>query len=294
MKKIINLIILIIAVLFILNGVYIILNDKQDDSVNIFDPINTSYIVDGQTIQFIDGKSLSENNIDGFSAVIFGQVAYGDLNNDAVDDAAVLIQVGGGGSGTFYYIAAAINNNSQAQGSKAILLGDRIAPQNILIQEQYIVANYAIRKPGDSMAVSASLGVSSYFIIDNTGLHLTNSPAKTISYFTSKLDKNIYCDGVNMESLAYQKTIVESMSTSTNLVKASTSEFIKDIILASTSGMCNEALSSVDISFNDGVVSISPIEAWAGVSIAMCTCKPEVEVNVLSLPGVNQVVWLSN
>jgi len=34
-----------------------------------------------------------------------------------------------------------------------------------------------------------------------------------------------------------------------------------------------------------------PIPGWAGICIAMCTCKPEVEVNLLRLPGISKVVW---
>jgi hypothetical protein len=295
MRKNIRLIILIVAVLFVLNGIYLVLNTKKpSDEPKAFDPTNASYIIDKQAVQFIDGQSSSENNINGFTAMIFGKVIYGDLNNNQVDDAAVLIQMQGGGSGIFYYVAAAINSNSQAQGSEAILLGDRIDPQNIAIQDQYIVANYMIRKPGDSMAISPSLGVSSYFIIDDSGLHLTGSPLQMISYFASIADKNIYCNGVNMESLAYQKTIVESRSASSDLIKPSTAEFIKNVILAATNDNCHETLANTDISFNNGVVNISPIEGWAGASIAMCICKPEVEVNLLSLPGVNQIVWSSN
>lgn len=298
MKKFTRLIMLIVVILFVFAGIYLILNknktnDGQGNSVKSFDPINTSYVIDKQAVEFIDGQSSSKSNVNGFTALIFGQAVYGDLNDDQVEDAAVLIQVQGGGSGTFYYVAAAINSNSQAQGGEAVLLGDRISPQNIVIQDQYIVVNYAIRKPGDSMAVPTSLGISSYFIFDDLGLHLTSSPEQMISYFSSNADRKIYCDGVNMESLAYQKTITEIMSTSTVLVKPSALEFIKDIILASTDGVCHEALSDTNISFNDGVVSISPIEGWAGVSIAMCTCKPEVEVNVLALPGVNQIMWLN-
>jgi len=292
MKKIIRLIILIVVVFFLLSGLYLILQKKENvNKDKIFNPINASYIIDGQTVPFVNGQSSKEYNKNGFIAVIFGQVVYGDLNNDQVDDAALLIQVQGSGSGTFYYIAAAINNDGQAEGSEAILLGDRISPQNINIKDQYLVANYAIRKPGEPMSTPASIAVSAYFVFDNTGLHLTSSPTQMISYFSSNADKNKYCNGVEMESVAYQNTITELKTVSSTLIKPTEIEFIKSIILAATSGNCRDALAKTDISFKNGVVSIAPIDAWAGVSIAMCSCKPEVEVNLLSLPGVNQIIW---
>ena len=59
----------------------------------------------------------------------FGNEAAGDLNGDGVSDVALLITYDGGGSGTFYYAVAALKTDTGYQGTNAILLGDRIAPQ---------------------------------------------------------------------------------------------------------------------------------------------------------------------
>ena len=50
-------------------------------------------------------------------------------------------------------------------------------------------------------------------------------------------------------------------------------------------------MSQTTFTEKDGVVTISPIDAWAGSSITMCSCKPVVEANILQIPGMKKVVW---
>ena len=60
---------------------------------------------------------------------IFEALAKGDVNNDGTEDVVVILTQNLGGSETFYYVAVALNLESDYQGTDAILLGDRIAPQ---------------------------------------------------------------------------------------------------------------------------------------------------------------------
>jgi hypothetical protein len=141
-----------------------------------FDPLNATYSIEGQSVTLADGKAemvAAPGSATKVVTTIFGQPVSGDLNGDGVVDAAVMLVQDPGGSGTFYYVATAINNNNVAQGSNAILLGDRIAPQNITIKSNKIVANYADRKPGDPMTAPPSVGVTKYFIYDRGDLKET-------------------------------------------------------------------------------------------------------------------------
>ena len=104
------------------------------------------------------------------TTMIFGQPVNGDLDGDGTADAAVIIVQNLGGSGTFYYVAAAINTGNGAEGTNALLLGDRVAPQNIEILNGEIIANYADRNPGESFAVPPSRGVSKYLILNGSTL----------------------------------------------------------------------------------------------------------------------------
>ncbi|HPY99728.1 MAG TPA: Gmad2 immunoglobulin-like domain-containing protein, partial [bacterium] len=65
------------------------------------------------------------------------------------------------------------------------------------------------------------------------------------------------------------------------------------VIKAATSGNCQQIASNLGISSDGATVYIAPVEAWAGISITMCSCQPQVEVNLLRLPGIKRVRWLS-
>ena len=84
-----------------------------------------------------------------------------------MEDAAFLITQDGGGSGTFFYIVAAIRTSDGYQGTNAVLLGDRIAPQPTEIRNGEIIVNYADRNPGEPMTARPSLGVSKYLRVES-------------------------------------------------------------------------------------------------------------------------------
>jgi len=102
------------------------------------------------------------------------------LNGDAVPDAALMMTQDAGGTGTFYYVAAALAMPQGTRGTNALYLGDRIAPQNISIQNGEIVVNYADRSPGEPMTAQPSVGVTRYFKIDasSTLIEVSSSVAQ--------------------------------------------------------------------------------------------------------------------
>jgi len=95
----------------------------------------------------------------------FGNEAKGDLNGDGVEDVGFFITQTTGGSGTFYYAVAAVKNGDNYEGTNAIFLGDRIAPQTAEIRNGILIVNYAERRPGDPMTTSPSMGRSKYLEI---------------------------------------------------------------------------------------------------------------------------------
>ena len=112
----------------------------------------------------IDGKTqpLQAGRLD-----IFGVPTQGDLDGDGDPDEAMILVAQPGGSGTFYYAAVAMNDNGTYKGSNAILLGDRVAPQNVAVSNGMIIANYAERKPGEPFTTPPSVGVSKYIRVEN-------------------------------------------------------------------------------------------------------------------------------
>ena len=139
---------------------------------------NATYVFDGAPITLADGKAESEIAPGSASKLVtqyFGNEAMGDLNNDGVPDIAFLVTQQGGGSGTSYYVVVALKTKNGYQGTNAILLGDRIAPQTTEIKNGVITVNYAERKPGQPMAAQPSVGVSRHFTVQNNILAETKT-----------------------------------------------------------------------------------------------------------------------
>lgn len=114
---------------------------------------------------------------------------------------------------------------------------------------------------------------------------------KTLNYLVSSEDTTKYCNGDNMDSVGYQKTINISKSISSKEINPTKLDIIKQTLSMATEGMCNSVITKLDITEKDGVVYIPEFDAWAGVSIVMCYCKPQVEVNLLQIQGITNIVW---
>lgn len=256
-----------------------------------FDPLNTTYSINDIPTVFVNGKAETMTTSTKITTMFFGQPVVGDLNGDGKNDAVVYITQDLGGSGTFFYVVAALNMPNSTVGTNAVLLGDRIAPQNIQIQNGTIIANYVDRKKGEPMTTQPSEGVSAYLIVHGTTLQRTPAPTQTISYLVSPEDSTKYCNGVDMNSAGYQKTITQEKTTSTSETNLTTLQTIKKTMSLATTGMCRTALDQLNVTESNGTVTIPPMEGWAGISIAMCSCKPQVEVNVLRIPGMTNVIW---
>lgn len=169
MKK--TTIILIVVALLVVGGVVLAWRETQAPSRAV--PAgyeNATYTIDGKPVTLVDGSAESDIAPGSASKLVtryFGNAAMGDLNGDGAADAAFILTQTGGGSGTFYYVAAALKTADGYQGTNAILLGDRIAPQTTEIDHGGITVNYADRKPTDPMTTPPSVGVSRSFSVEN-------------------------------------------------------------------------------------------------------------------------------
>ena len=145
------------------------------------DPLNTTYIVGGQKMRLIDGRSETESAPGSATKVItsvFGKPVYGNIDGEGDVDAALILICDPGGSGTFYYVAAALDANGFYLGTRAILLGDRVAPQSISVRNGVIIANYADRRLDEPMSASPSVGTSKYLVLEGNVLKETASFAE--------------------------------------------------------------------------------------------------------------------
>lgn len=159
------------AVVVVCVGIYIFWGATRAPANPHFDPLNATYTVEGRAVALVNGKATmpaAPGSATQITTMAFGEPVTGDLNGDGKPDAAIMLVQDPGGSGAFYYVAAAINMTTGTYGTNAILLGDRVAPQNIQIQNGQIIANYADRAPGEPMTTPPSIGVSKYLTYDGS------------------------------------------------------------------------------------------------------------------------------
>jgi hypothetical protein len=164
------------------------------------DPMNGTYVIDGEAVTFNNGKSEQDivpGSATKIESMIFGALTYADLNNDGRQDALFFLTQLSGGSGTFFYVAAAINTGKGYTGTNAIFLGDRIAPQTIDVSNGVAAINYAVRGADEPMSAMPSIGVTKYLQVRDTLLKedvssieqtTATSSAPYINLFTSLPD----------------------------------------------------------------------------------------------------------
>jgi len=157
---------------FINNDIY----NKNTNQINIHDG---TYIINSQKITLKNGISEIKAAPGSTSKIItryFGNDVVHDLNEDDKDDLVFILTQETGGSGIFYYVVALLYTTNGPVGSTGLLLGDRIAPQTIEIDEgkttkgsnkqNVIIVNYADRKIGDNFSISPSVGKSIWIKLD--------------------------------------------------------------------------------------------------------------------------------
>ena len=111
------------------------------------------------------------------------------------------------------------------------------------------------------------------------------------SYVSSTTAPETYCDGAVMDSEGYKKTLTVEHALPTPVGSQTLEAQVQAVLAAATTGMCQQAVTTQSPIINQGVVTMAPIEGWAGVSITMCSCRPLVEANLLRIPGITQVMW---
>ncbi len=103
--------------------------------------------------------------------------AFGDLNGDGVDDAAVFLAENSGGSGVFTYVAAMLNQNGVPVNAGTAFLGDRSNLISVKIEDGIIAVDMVTQGPDDPLCC-ATLEVVKSFKLE--GDELVELPQKEI------------------------------------------------------------------------------------------------------------------
>lgn len=148
---------------------------KADESTLVDVLPNTEYILESTST----GKApLQEGYYEETSApdsatmitVQLSQQAFGDIDQDGFEDAAVTLVVESGGSGTFTYLALVLNEEGTAKPLPAVFLGDRIVINTIAIQSDTIMVTLLTRAPGEPMSEEPTIEATQIFIIQDDQL----------------------------------------------------------------------------------------------------------------------------
>ncbi len=134
-------------------------NSIQSINISKSDFLNLSYNIDGEEIKLVNGKSPSMR--------IFGEPVVVDINGDNREDAVFYLIQETSGTGVFYFIASAISAGTVYQATNSIFIGDRISPQNINIDKEFIRVNYVTRREDEPFSAEPSIGVTKYLKISN-------------------------------------------------------------------------------------------------------------------------------
>ncbi len=84
-------------------------------------------------------------------ALIYDVLTFGDLDDDGVEDAAVVLVTSGSGSGTFISLEAVINDRGTPRHVASALLGDRAQVKSVIIKSGEITVDMVTHGPDDPM-----------------------------------------------------------------------------------------------------------------------------------------------
>jgi heat shock protein HslJ len=129
---------------------------------------NAAYagIYPDQAVELTDGVYEGEPFVEGGASrptvTFIEPYAFGDLNGDGLDDAAVLLAENSGGSGSFVYLAAVVNEDGQPANVATELLGDRARVQSLTIADGTLTVDMVTHGPNDPMCCPSLKALNTY------------------------------------------------------------------------------------------------------------------------------------
>ena len=136
-------------------------------------PRNATYLVEGRQVTLVNGRSdavIVPGSASKTTTAVFGEPVQGVLTDPRGRDAAIILTQSSGGSGTFYYVAAALFQDGEHRGTDAVLLGDRIALQEVEVSDGAVIARYAERAAGEAMSDPPTVARTRFFAPENGAL----------------------------------------------------------------------------------------------------------------------------
>ncbi len=132
------------------------------------------YVEEGEVL--LDG-GMFEDTARRVAAYFVPEYAVGDLDQDGVPDAAVVLATNTGGSGTFHDLAVVLNRDGVPENRATFFLGDRVPVDRIRIVDGEIQVDLTMHGPADPMCCP-SLEVTRKFRLVGGELEEIEPPAR--------------------------------------------------------------------------------------------------------------------
>jgi hypothetical protein len=116
------------------------------------------YTIGDRKVELRDG--VTEARIPGSAAIARTLIlarSKGDIDGNGTEDAVVVLADDPGGSGTFYYVSALLAKSGKIEDTGAVLLGDRIDLESLVIENGVVVVGIRDRKPNEPIATIPTL-----------------------------------------------------------------------------------------------------------------------------------------
>ncbi len=149
--------------------------------------------------QLTDGKyTLGDPTVTGYVEVTLLDIyAFGDLNQDGVNDAAVLLAENFGGTGVFVSMNAVLNEGGQPRHAASSMIDDRPQIENLDIRDGEIVLD-AVVHAFDDPACCPELFVTRSFKLSGTSLTLVRAASRLPSGQERAITIDSPSDGAEM------------------------------------------------------------------------------------------------
>jgi len=130
-------------------------SDQSENELSLMDLMSFTYEgIYEQPVRLDNGAFEGEPFQAGGASrptVTLANYAFGQLNDDGIEDAAVVLVENSGGSGSFYYLTAVVSQDGGFANAATTLLGDRLALQSLSVDAGEITLQTLSHAPDDPM-----------------------------------------------------------------------------------------------------------------------------------------------
>jgi hypothetical protein len=150
-----------------------------------------------RTVKLVNGAYSEGSGTDQYSVQMLDTVAFGNLNNDGISDAAILLVENGGGTGEFESVVAVLETGGAPSQVGQVQLGDRVQVKSIKIDSATIALDTLVQGPNDPMCCPSQAETQSYRVVGNA-LWMTRLTSRTTDGKDRSITINTPADGVSI------------------------------------------------------------------------------------------------